>query len=126
MALLLSHKAPRIDDHRRRREMTISKEIIAALIGAAVTLVVVGAASLIDFWGKERAMDVKMVEIAVGILRTEPTENTRPVRDWAVDVLGHYSKDVPLSEGAREALKGHRLGYDLGGGWDYSMPLQPK
>ena len=40
-------------------------------------------------------MDVKMVEIAVGILAKEPTDPIKPVREWAVDVLSEYS-DVSL------------------------------
>ena len=66
-----------------------------------------------------RQMDVKMVEIAVGILSQEPKDNIAPAREWAVDVIQHYAKDK-LSPEVRTALVGNRaIGY-VTGGYDFT------
>lgn len=54
---------------------------------------------------------VKYVEVAVSILRTEPTESTRSLREWAVEVLAAQSP-VVLSAAARDELKKQQV--DLG------------
>ena len=69
-----------------------------------------------------RQMDVKMVEIAVGILGQEPKDNIAPAREWAVDVIDHYAEVKPSPE-VRFALVHNQaigvLGYSLGGVGDY-------
>lgn len=90
-----------------KQRMFTRAEIIAALIGAAATLLITFSGSLLGYWGQSRAMEVKMVEIAVGILRAEPEANIRPAREWAVDVISEYS-EVPMSKAAREALLSHQ------------------
>jgi hypothetical protein len=50
----------------------------------------------------ERQIDVKMIEIAVGLIRQPQTDQVQPAREWAVDVLTHCS-DVKLSPQARAA-----------------------
>lgn len=76
---------------------------ILALIGA-----------LVGYWVNElrhrREIGVKLIEIALGILAGKPEEN-KPLRDWAVEVLAHYSREVkvPLSEEAKNALRTERL-----------------
>ena len=49
-------------------------------------------------------MDIKMIEVAVGILAAEP-DKTKGLRNWAVDTLAHYSKDVELTDEAKNALR---------------------
>lgn len=72
--------------------------IVGALIGA-----------WLDYAVREREMDIKMVEIAVGILRAEPSEGIRPAREWAVNIISYYSPEVPLSAKARDALIQNRV-----------------
>ena len=44
-------------------------------------------------------MDIKMIEVAVGILAAEP-DKTKGLRNWAV-----HSKDVELTDEANNALR---------------------
>ena len=44
-------------------------------------------------------MDIKMIEVAVGILAAEP-DKTKGLRNWAV-----HSKDVELTDEAKNALR---------------------
>lgn len=75
--------------------------LISAIIGGSVV-------ALLNYMGTNRQMDVKMVEIAVGILAKEPTYPIQPAREWAVDVINQFSQ-IPLSEPARAALLEHQL-----------------
>jgi hypothetical protein len=43
----------------------------------------------------QRAANVELVKLSVGILQDIPTDSTRDLRRWAVDVLAHYS-EVPI------------------------------
>jgi len=51
-------------------------------------------------------MGVKMIEIALGILVAGKPDENKPLREWAVKALAHYSKEaeVPLDENAQRAL----------------------
>ena len=73
-----------------------------------MTTILFGAlTAVIGYWFNElrhrREMGVKMIEIAVGILAGKPDDN-KPLREWAVKVLAHYSTEVPLSEPAKGTL----------------------
>src|SRR4051812_40566245 len=71
---------------RSMNMQTIIVALLSAFVGSAVTYLM-----------HRREMGVKMSEVAIGILRAKPDENTRALRDWAVDVLAHYAKHhVPL------------------------------
>ncbi|MEG6507732.1 hypothetical protein V6C03_01995 [Methyloligella sp. 2.7D] len=99
----------------------MGSQIQAALIAAIVSAVVTVGGWFVTYWTQDRALQVKMVEIAVGILRAEPKENIRPAREWAVDVISEYSY-VPLKPEVQRALLEHRVdvgGYDV---YDYSPP----
>lgn len=53
---------------------------------------------------KERDAEVRMIEMAVGILQAQPNpEADTGLREWAVDVIGQHS-GVALSETARMEL----------------------
>jgi|GEM_PF-5598720 len=76
-----------------------------ALIGALATLSIAG----LGYFNKNRDLDIKMVEIALGILREDPEKsNIAAVRSWAVDLLDAYS-GVPLSTQARSELLKEQL-----------------
>jgi hypothetical protein len=40
-----------------------------------------------NYLDKKADVDAKMIELSVGILRTEATPDTRPLREWAIDVI---------------------------------------
>jgi hypothetical protein len=54
--------------------------VVGALAGALVT----GA---FNYFGHKSDLDAKMIELSVGILRAEPTPETSPLREWAIDVI---------------------------------------
>src|SRR6266481_3183453 len=53
---------------------------IAVVAGAAIT----GA---FNYFGHQGDLDAKMIELSVGILRSEPTPETTPLHEWAIDVM---------------------------------------
>jgi hypothetical protein len=57
---------------------------LAGVIGAVAGALVTGAFNYLDH---QRDLDAKMIELSVGILRSEPTPETTPLREWAVDVI---------------------------------------
>jgi hypothetical protein len=80
---------------------------VGKLVAAVLVALATGglAGSVLTYWSTDREMDVKMVEMAVGILSQDPTDNIAPARQWAVDVISHYSeKAVKPSPQVREAL----------------------
>ena len=79
-------------------------EIKTTLIGAAAGVVGGTVVVLGDYLVTKREADVKMIEIAVGILAAKPDQNIKPARAWAVDVLDHYSTDVKLTDEVKAAL----------------------
>ena len=58
----------------------------------------------IDQTLKEREIGAKYIEIATGILRDKPSEDTLALRTWAIDVVQKYSP-VPLTREAVEELR---------------------
>ncbi len=67
----------------------------AGLIGVIAGSLIAGGFA---FLNTSREMDVKMVEIAVGILSQEPKENIAPAREWAVDVIERNANVTPSQE----------------------------
>jgi hypothetical protein len=51
-----------------------------AIVGAAVT-------GGFNYFSHRGDLDAKMIELSVGILRSEPTPETTPLREWAIDVI---------------------------------------
>jgi hypothetical protein len=75
--------------------------IVAAL---AIPIVIAYLGNSLSQAQKQEELAVRYVELAIGILRSEPTNDTRALRTWAVTVLGHYSQ-VPLSPEVQDELK---------------------
>jgi hypothetical protein len=88
---------------------------MASAVIVALATGVVGAA--LGYMSSNREMDVKMVEIAVGILSQEPKENIAPAREWAVDVISHYAEVKP-SNAVRSALIENRAVLYTYGGYE--------
>jgi hypothetical protein len=70
---------------------------------------------------KETENRVKYVELAVSILRAEPSVGTAALRGWAVDVLQQQAI-VPLSEDAKEQLKLQKLPTVDEVSWNTTIP----
>jgi len=57
---------------------------------------------------KQAENRVKYTELAISILKEKPTDETKDVRAWAVDVINQYS-GVPMSAQVKNQLIGSRL-----------------
>jgi hypothetical protein len=88
----------------------VLKAVSAVIVALATGIV----GAVLGYQSKNREMDVKMVEIAVGILSQEPKEGIAPAREWAVDVINGYS-DVKVTPEARAALVKYRAVLPSGG-----------
>ena len=75
------------------------RDILVPLVSAIAGGIIVAVGNHII---NERQIDVKMIEIAVGLIRQPPIDKVQPAREWAVKVIEHYS--VKLSPQARAAL----------------------
>ena len=77
----------------------------STVIGAVLIPVVVGLVGLeVNTAVKERDVQARMVELAVGILREEPVEEDKPLRQWAIEVINAHS-GVELGEAATSLLE---------------------
>ena len=52
---------------------------------------------------KEKDVQARYIELAIGILMKEPKPENEQIRKWAVDTINHYSV-VPIKEDARQEL----------------------
>jgi len=52
---------------------------------------------------KEKELNVKMTEVAITILSNKPSNETKALRRWAVDIINHYS-EIPLSQDVQKNL----------------------
>jgi len=57
---------------------------LAGVVGAVVGGAITGGFNYLGHLGDR---DAKMIELSVGILRTKPTPETIPLREWAIDVV---------------------------------------
>ena len=74
-------------------------------VGVAVTAVFVIAASVVDYF---QSHEETLARLAVDILRQEPTNGSKQLRVWAVDLL-EKNTNVPMPEEAREYLIGNKF-----------------
>jgi hypothetical protein len=77
--------------------------------GGAVIAVLALAGVLATAWSayasKDEELRVHLVEIAIGILRADPTkEDVAPARAWAMDAIDKYSGLRPFTADERAAL----------------------
>jgi hypothetical protein len=69
---------------------TVAKERPSWLIPLVAAAGVVGGAIVTGAFGyfsHQYDLDAKMIELSIGILRAEPTPETTPLREWALDVI---------------------------------------
>jgi hypothetical protein len=69
---------------------------IGVVAGAAIT-------GTFNYLGHKGDVDAKMIELGVGILRTKPTPETMPLREWAIDVIDKRA-GFKFNEAQRAAL----------------------
>ena len=78
----------------------LASVILATL---AVPVVVAFIGSSFSKAQKHDELSARYVELAIGILRSEPADDTRALRSWAVSVVDHFS-EVKLSDKVRNEL----------------------
>src|SRR5438552_2414850 len=106
-----------------------------SLAGVGGTVLGAALAPIVNYLVNERQMDVKMVEIGIGILRAPPVEDIAVIRSWAVDVI-EKSSGRKFTEAQRAALLKQELPWGDPGFTDYApsrnkpvterFPLQQK
>jgi hypothetical protein len=57
--------------------------------GVALGALITGA---FNYLSHQNDLDAKMIELSVGILRSDPTAETAPLREWAIDVIDKRAK----------------------------------
>lgn len=57
---------------------------LAAAVGVIGGALVTGG---FNYLSHQSEVDAKMIELSVGILRSSPTPETEPLREWAIDVI---------------------------------------
>jgi hypothetical protein len=88
------------------------KTFVAGLLGAIVGAAGIVAASWFSFASKDEELRVHLVEIAMGILRADPTkEDVAPAREWAMDAIDHYSGLRKFTAEERAALTHKPIGF---------------
>ena len=61
--------------------------------------------AFLNYYSADREMNVRMVEIAVGILSQEPKDNIAPIREWAGEVISKYAVVQPSDKSACHACQ---------------------
>ena len=86
-------------------KMTAASALVASVL-IPMALLIVGN----TFSQRQRDAEnaLKYTELAVQILRSEPTVQTGALRDWAVEVLAKHAP-VPLSAKAQDELKAQKV-----------------
>lgn len=78
---------------------------VAAVIGGIAGAAISGGFSYLN---NKADVDAKLIELGVGILRTEPTKETGPLREWAIDVIQKRG-DFNFSDAQRAVLLNQEL-----------------
>ena len=88
----------------------MNTEIRVVVISAVTALITSGLVAVADYTVRNRESDIKMMELAVGLLKEDAKGPLQPARAWAVNVINYYSKgNVPLDDKASFALGGNSI-----------------
>jgi hypothetical protein len=74
------------------------------------------ASAYFQYSASERASDVRMVEIGIGILRAPVSEDIAVIRGWALDLI-EKSSGLKFDSNQRRALLRNSLPYVEGRSW---------
>jgi hypothetical protein len=83
---------------------------LAGTTGAIAGTLITGTFNYLDH---KSDIDAKMIELSIGILRAQPTPETTPLRDWAIDVIEKRA-DFSFNERQKVALRTKELPYTAG------------
>ena len=74
----------------------------------SIPIVLAASGYFINATFKEKELKAEYVSIAVGVLKAQPTPETKSLRDWATKILNENSP-IKLSKQAIEDLSSHPL-----------------
>ena len=95
---------------------------IVTLSAAGVALLGTLANAIYTYTARSRELDIRLIEIGIAILRTDPKEEqTNGAREWAVDIIEQYS-GRKFKQEARDQLLQHQLGWVDTGYYDVTEP----
>ena len=80
--------------------------MVIASLAVPLAIAVIGALAARN--DKSAELSARYVELAIGILRAEPTKQTKPLRGWAIQLLERNSA-VPVSQEVRQVLEDREL-----------------
>jgi hypothetical protein len=84
--------------------------LVGTLVGNYIQAQTAHTTAQLSYQSAEHASDIKMIEIAVGILRAPITEDVASIRTWAMDIIDASSKRK-LTREERSALLRKPLAY---------------
>lgn len=95
---------PRVTDATKTAWIAAAAAIISALIA-------LGSAGF-SYLNRDRELDIKLVEIGIGILRTDPEKSgVSAARQWAIDII-ETSSGLKFNPDDRAELLNKPLGFD--------------
>src|SRR5262245_52489733 len=106
---------------RKHLERTALWVALAGIVGAAFGAAITG---IFNYLSHQNDLDAKMIELSVGILRAEPTAETTPLREWAIDVIDKRA-NFKFNTAQRAALLKRQLPFK-GGFQPYIFGVQPE
>lgn len=87
-----------------------------AVVGAAGVISGALVTGLFNYLEHKSDVDAKMIELSIGILRTQPTSETIPLREWAIDVMDKRA-GFSFSEQQRAVLLKNELPFKSEATW---------
>lgn len=90
-----------------------------AAIAAFGGIVAAAVTSGLNYWSRDRELNIRLVEIGIGILRDDPEKSgVFSARRWAIEVIQNNS-GVNFTQDERNELLRKPLGYEVGQYIDY-------
>lgn len=94
---------PEIDGNSPKKKF--SWETLKVLASLLMPLAIASVGHWYTSALKEREIQTEYIELAISILREEPSESNLNVREWAVDIINEYSP-VEVNKATRDELMG--------------------
>jgi len=92
--------------------------IVAATVACFGAIISALIPAFYTYASCNKELDVRLVEIGIGILRADPKETqTEGAREWAIRVIETHSGQL-FTEDAKSQLLNNKLGYDT---YDYNL-----
>lgn len=90
------------------RWLVMLRDISAIIAAAIIPLIIAVSGNHINSTIKDKEIELQYVKIAIDILKSQPTEESKALRDWSISVIQKYSV-VPLTAKAVSELQSNPL-----------------